>query len=82
MMCQRFGYDKIVSAVSGTDAVESACKIARKWGLQVKGISADEILVLGVSGCFHGLSASMWSLQDPSLKRAGEPLLYLPGKYN
>ncbi|KAK4222960.1 putative acetylornithine aminotransferase [Podospora fimiseda] len=69
MMCQRFKYDKIVPTVSGTDAVESACKIARKWGIQVKGIAASDVLILGVAGCYHGLSTAMWSLQDSSLKR-------------
>jgi ornithine--oxo-acid transaminase len=71
MMCRRFKYDKIVSTVSGTDAVESACKIARTWGIKVKGIPAKNVLVLGVSGCFHGLSMSMWASQDPGPKRDG-----------
>ncbi|EED12081.1 acetylornithine aminotransferase, putative [Talaromyces stipitatus ATCC 10500] len=70
MMCQRFGYDKILPLVSGTEAVEAACKIARKWGINVKGIPADELLILGLSGCFHGLSIAMWSLQDKTPKRA------------
>lgn len=71
-MCQRFGYDKILHATSGTEAVESACKIARKWGIQIKGIPAQEALILGVSGCYHGFSTAMWSLQDPSTKRDGK----------
>lgn len=71
MMCKRFGYDKIVSLNSGTDAVDAACKIARKWGINVRGIDPKEIIILGVGGCYHGLSTSMWSLQDAAPNRTG-----------
>lgn len=71
MMCKRFGYDKIISMISGTDAVDSACKIARKWGIVVRRINPEDVLILGVGGCHHGLSTSMWSLQNPGPKRAG-----------
>lgn len=61
----------MVSTTTGTEAVEAACKIARKWGIQVKGIPPANLLVLGVSGCFHGLSTAMWALQDPGAQRQG-----------
>jgi len=57
--------------VSGTDAVDSACKIARKWGIAKRGIDPQDLLILGVAGCYHGLSTSMWSLQNPGPARAG-----------
>jgi ornithine--oxo-acid transaminase len=72
MMCQRFGYDKIASAVSGTDGVDVACKIARKWAIAIKCVVPSELLILGVSGCFHGLASGVWGLQDQSQKRKGE----------
>ena len=75
-MCQRFGYDRIISLISGTDAVDAACKIARKYGIAVRGIDPAEVLILGVKGCYHGLSTSMWSLQDPGPKRAGEFVMF------
>ncbi|KAJ4302696.1 hypothetical protein N0V90_001586 [Kalmusia sp. IMI 367209] len=53
MMCQRFGYDRIASAVSGTDGVDVACKIAQKWAITKKGVRPEKLLVLGVSDCFH-----------------------------
>jgi ornithine--oxo-acid transaminase len=71
MMCKRFGYEKIISLISGSEAVDAACKIARKWGITAKGIDPDEVIILGVAGCYHGLSTSMWSLQNPGPKRAG-----------
>jgi ornithine--oxo-acid transaminase len=34
--------DKVLPLNSGTEAVEAAIKIARKWGSEVKGISDNE----------------------------------------
>ena len=39
---------------TGAEAVETAVKIARKWGYKVKGISQNEALVFSVSENFHG----------------------------
>jgi len=46
MMCQRFGYDKITAVVTGSEAADTACKIARKWGIQRKGIAVEKCLIL------------------------------------
>ncbi|KAH7321708.1 pyridoxal phosphate-dependent transferase [Rhexocercosporidium sp. MPI-PUGE-AT-0058] len=35
-----------------------------------KGISASEMLILGVGDSFHGLTSGVWNLQDSSKKRA------------
>lgn len=71
MMCKRFGYDKILSMVSGTEAADTTCKTARKWGIGVKGIPADECLVLATGKSYHGMTSGVWNLQDPSKKRTG-----------
>lgn len=71
MMCKRFGYDKITAMVSGAESADAACKIARRWGHKVKGISTDEVLILGVSDNYHGLSAGVWPLMDASQERTG-----------
>lgn len=39
---------------TGAEAVETAVKIARKWGYKVKGIPANEAVVLSVADNFHG----------------------------
>ncbi|KAL4886058.1 pyridoxal phosphate-dependent transferase [Aspergillus karnatakaensis] len=70
-VCQRFGYDKLLSLTSGTEAADTACKIARKWGIAKKGIPANECLILGVGESYHGLSPGVWGLQDPSPQRKG-----------
>lgn len=72
MMCERFGYDKIVATVTGSEAVDTACKIARKWGIQRKNIPADKCLILGTGDNYHGLTSGVWGLMEPSPKRTGE----------
>jgi ornithine--oxo-acid transaminase len=49
-----FGFDMVLPMNTGAEAVETAIKVARKWGYKVKGIPRDEALVLGVEGNFHG----------------------------
>ncbi|GFF59753.1 ornithine aminotransferase [Aspergillus udagawae] len=63
-LCTRFCYDKVVAMTSGTEAVDTACKIARKWGIHQKGIPPQECVILGVGGCYHGLGSGVWSLMN------------------
>lgn len=69
MMCRRFGYDKIIAMTSGTEAADTACKIARKWGIRVKGIPADSCIILGIGSSYHGLGSGVWGLMDGSSSR-------------
>ncbi|KAK7883373.1 hypothetical protein LTR67_011297 [Exophiala xenobiotica] len=69
MICRRFGYDKVIAMTSGTEAADTACKIARKWGLQVKGIAPNDCVVFGVGQSYHGLGSGVWPLMDPSPRR-------------
>lgn len=39
---------------TGAEAVETAVKLARKWGYKTKGIPANQALVLSVTENFHG----------------------------
>ncbi|KIM92607.1 hypothetical protein OIDMADRAFT_139383 [Oidiodendron maius Zn] len=68
-ICNRFGYEKVTAMVSGAEAADTACKVARKWGTKFKKISPDEILVLGVSENYHGLTSGTWPLMTPSKSR-------------
>lgn len=49
-----FGFDMVLPMNTGAEAVETAVKIARKWGYKVKGIPENEAIVLSVSENFHG----------------------------
>ncbi len=49
-----FGYDMVLPMNSGAEGVETAVKIARKWGYQVKGIEPNNACVIFCHGNFHG----------------------------
>jgi len=61
-----FGYDKILPMNSGAEAVETALKLARRWGYINKGIAENKALIVGCEGNFHGRTISIVSLStDP-----------------
>ncbi|MDD4655753.1 MAG: ornithine--oxo-acid transaminase [Bacteroidales bacterium] len=61
-----FGYDKVLPMNSGAEAVETALKLARKWGYLEKGIPENQALIVGCGGNFHGRTISIVSLSsDP-----------------
>jgi ornithine--oxo-acid transaminase len=49
-----FGFDMVLPMNTGAEAVETAVKLARKWGYKVKGIPQNEALVFSVEENFHG----------------------------
>ncbi len=49
-----FGYDKLLPMNSGAEAVETALKICRKWGYEVKGIPSGQAQIVVVRNNFHG----------------------------
>jgi ornithine--oxo-acid transaminase len=53
------GFDKVLPMNSGTEAVETALKAARKWGYEVKGIPADRAEIVVCANNFHGRSISI-----------------------
>lgn len=73
-----FGYDMVLPMNTGAEAVETAIKIARKWGYLVKKIPQNEALVFGVTENFHGRTFAAISLSsDPESRENYGP--YLPG---
>lgn len=50
---------------TGAEAVETAIKVARKWGYKVKGIEADKAIVLSAENNFHGRTYALFSLLSP-----------------
>ena len=53
-----FGFDMVLPMNTGAEAVETAVKIARKWGYKVKGIPQNEAIVMSVAENFHGRTVS------------------------
>jgi ornithine--oxo-acid transaminase len=64
-----FGFDKILPMNSGAEAVETALKLARRWGYEKKGIPADEAKIIVCSENFHGRTTSIISFStDPDAR--------------
>jgi ornithine--oxo-acid transaminase len=56
------GYQKSLPMNSGAEAVETAIKLARKWGYVVKGIPHYKAEVITVAGNFHGRTITLISI--------------------
>ncbi len=70
------GMDKALPMNSGAEAVESALKLARKWGETVKGIPKDRCEIIGCEGNFHGRTLGLISLStEPQYRQHFGPLL-------
>ncbi|EXF75578.1 hypothetical protein CFIO01_06314 [Colletotrichum fioriniae PJ7] len=50
---------------SGSEATDTACKLARGWGVDIKKIDPKEVLVLGTSDNYHGTLSGVWPLMEP-----------------
>lgn len=48
------GFEMVLPMNTGAEAVETAVKIARKWGYKSKGIPENKALVFSVEENFHG----------------------------
>ncbi|AQZ13640.1 CAR2 (YLR438W) [Zygosaccharomyces parabailii] len=71
---QYFGYEMILPMNTGAEAVESALKLARRWGYEKKGIAEGEAIILGAQGNFHGRTFGAISLstdEEDSRKNFG-----------
>ena len=65
--CKFFGYDKLLPMNTGAEAVETALKLARRWGYAVKGVQPGEAKIVVCRENFHGRTISIISMStDPS----------------
>jgi ornithine--oxo-acid transaminase len=65
------GKDMVLPMNSGAEAVETAIKVSRKWGYEVKGVPPDEAEVVVFSGNFHGRTVTIISFSDDPDARGG-----------
>jgi len=71
-----FGFDRVLPMNTGVEGGETAVKLARRWGYDVKGIPADEATVLFCEGNFWGRSLSACSSSsDPSCRKGFGPFM-------
>ncbi len=59
-----FGFDKVLPMNTGVEAVETAIKIARKWGHEVKGVKENEATIVVANNNFHGRTTTVISFSN------------------
>ncbi|MHA8099057.1 ornithine--oxo-acid transaminase [Aquirufa aurantiipilula] len=73
-----FGYDKVLFMNTGVEAGESAIKLTRKWGYEVKGIPSNQAQIIVAEGNFWGRTlAAISASNDPQSYTNFGP--FLPG---
>jgi ornithine--oxo-acid transaminase len=70
-LCQMTGYEMMLPMNSGAEAVETAIKVARKWGYLVKGVKDDRAHILACHGNFHGRTISIVTFSPEEQYRDG-----------
>jgi len=58
-LCELLGYDKALPMNTGAEAVETAIKMVRKWGYQVKGVPDGRAEIIVCEGNFHGRTTTI-----------------------
>ncbi|OZB90441.1 ornithine--oxo-acid transaminase [Paenibacillus sp. XY044] len=58
------GKDKILAMNTGAEAVETALKMARRWGYRIKGIPENQAEIIVCAGNFHGRTLSITSFSS------------------
>jgi len=68
-LCDLTGYEMVLPMNSGAEAVETALKLARKWGYQKKGIAQDKAEIIACANNFHGRTISIIGFSTEPLYR-------------
>lgn len=58
------GKDTVLPMNTGAEAVETAIKLARKWGYQKKGVTPGQAHIIVMGGNFHGRTTTIISFSD------------------
>lgn len=61
-----FGFDKVLPMNTGAEAVETAIKIARKWGYEKKEVQHNQGKIIVCEGNFHGRTTTIISFSNDS----------------
>jgi len=72
------GFERALPMNTGSEAVETAIKLARRWGYDVKGIPENRAEIIVFSNNFHGRTTAIISAStEPGYRRSFGP--YTPG---
>jgi ornithine--oxo-acid transaminase len=72
------GKEMVLPMNTGAEAVETAVKVARKWGYEVKGVPDGRAKIVVAAGNFHGRTTTVVSFSDDPEAR-GHFGPYTPG---
>jgi ornithine--oxo-acid transaminase len=79
-LAELVGKQLVLPMNTGAEAVESAIKVARKWGYLVKGVPDGRATIIVAGGNFHGRTTTIISFSDdPDARADFGP--YTPGFY-
>lgn len=70
-MNEMTGYEMFLPMNSGAEAVETAIKLARRWGYDVKGVEKDKAEIIVATGNFHGRTTTIVGFSDDPDSFAG-----------
>ena len=70
-LCELTGYEMMLPMNTGAEAVETAIKVARKWGYQVKGVPDGQAEIIVCEGNFHGRTLTVVSFSTQPQYRDG-----------
>ncbi|GAB4281272.1 MAG: ornithine aminotransferase [Candidatus Promineifilaceae bacterium] len=77
-LCELTGYEMALPMNTGAEAVETAIKVARKWGYQVKGVADNQAEIIACNGNFAGRTTTIISFSsEPQYKADFGP--FTPG---
>lgn len=62
-----FGFDKVLPMNTGAEAVETAIKLARKWGYEKKGIPEGQAKIIVCKNNFHGRTVTIISASNDNV---------------
>ncbi|MCB2198102.1 ornithine--oxo-acid transaminase [bacterium] len=71
IVCKLTGHDRALPMNTGAEAVETALKMARRWGHQVKGIHEQEAEIITFEGNFHGRTTTVISFSSDEDYKVG-----------
>jgi ornithine--oxo-acid transaminase len=69
-LCELTGYEMALPMNTGAEAVETAIKLARKWGYQMKGVPDNQAEIIVCQGNFAGRTTTLISFSSEEQYKA------------
>jgi ornithine--oxo-acid transaminase len=70
-LCEVTGFDRALPMNTGAEAVETAIKMVRKWGYQVKGVPDGKAEIIVLENNFHGRTTTIVGFSSEDQYKAG-----------